>query len=521
MELQEQILRLQSLFRGNSRVCGLASRETVKDAKGKVEEVKKGFSPGPVTDQHWKNHLNGSCSLGLVPITDYSECKFAAIDVDCDIMESAKVTLASLCATVQGLTLPMVVCRSKSGGAHIYVFFKDMVPADKVRLTFKRISDVMGLNSHRPVEFYPHTGKLDTESNGKYINLPYFNGESTERYGFDHLGERLSLDQFIVYAEKISVLGKDFIEWKVPATITDVIRDVINNGPPCLQTIYDMGIADGTKNDMLLQYGILFKKYNAQTFCDNVEIINQTRTDGKPHDLQDLQNTMKSLKKKNMHYSCSHPCMAAICAKSLCQTRKYGIRPTVEVPAIKKILQWGANDEYFELLFENDSRIKILIADFIRFDTLREALVQKLHLYIPEPKRHDWQEWVMAMMTKVERVAVPVEFNIEHAIKNLIIEFATSRGMGNKLEELLVSKPVREGNFIIMRQKDIQAEMQKKRLPGYVENLELSIVKNDLNGSMTVKEVQGHIIPVFVIPDPKIDMQKIADKVTTPIEANY
>jgi len=348
----EQILRLQGLFRANSRVIGQHSAELEKSEDGKVTHVRRSFAQGPCTEEHWRNHLEGKINLALVPIDDYSQVKFVCIDVDLDIMAEAKVTLVSLAAQIEAYGFPFVVCRSKSGAAHLYGFLKDLSPASSIRNSLKRYADILGFNNTRPCELYPHTAKLDVSSNGKCITMPYFNGEDTDRYAVDAQGNPLSLNQFIALAESKMVYEKDFSPTKVQESEQGVsIRDIVTNGPPCLQTIYDQGLQDGTKNDILFQFALMFKKYDVNTYEDNTEIVNQTRCD-KPHDSSDLTNTLKSLKKKDYHYSCSHPCMASICAKSLCMTRKYGIRPQVEVPSIKEILQWGANDEYFEVIFD-------------------------------------------------------------------------------------------------------------------------------------------------------------------------
>ena len=522
MDETEQILRLQCLFRGNARVIGQASNDLVPDKNGKLNQSKRGFAPGPATTEHWQNHLRGVKSLGLVPITDYSQCKFMAIDVDLDIMESLKVTLASIAASVEANDMPLVVCRSKSGAAHLYCFLNDETPVPPVRRTLIRMGDYMGFSSERPCEYFPHTNKLDTTSNGKYINLPYFDAENTVRYAIDHLGNELSLDEFIALAESKVTTPEKFCKWKLPDSEADSIRDVIVNGPPCLQTIYDQGLQPGTKNDMLFQFALLFKKYNPNTYEDNVEIINQTRTGGAPHDSSDLSNTLKSLRKKSYQYSCSHPCMAKICAKGLCQTRKYGIKAAVECPPIKEILQWGANDEYFEIIFESGDKVKILCSLFLEFGSFRAAIVQALHIVIPEPKRLEWQDWITTIIaTKVKRVDVPKEFNVDHSICSLIISYITGRTVGSKIEELMVSKPVKIGEDIYVRQKDIQAEIVKRRFPGYVENLELSVVVNDLKGYMSVKEIDGHIVPVFVIPNPKINQEELMEKVAVDFEPKY
>lgn len=521
MSLQEQILRLQSLFRGNSRIIGLASNDLVDEGNGKLNQSSRRFAAGPATTKHWERHLLGIESLGLVPINDHQEVKFMAIDVDLDIMEELKVTLASLAAQIEAAKLPFIVCRSKSGAAHLYVFFKDNIKVAKPRQALQSMAAFLGLLAgNRPIEYFPHTSNLNPDSNGKYINLPYFNSDDGERFALDSEGNRLSLDDFITLAEGKLITSSDFCKWQAPKSEDEFLRDVISNGPPCLQTIYDQGIEDGTKNDILLQFGILFKKYSEETYVDNVELINRTRCDT-PHDFRDLQRTLKGLKNKDYHYNCAHPCMAPICAKSLCMGRKYGIKAKINFPIIKEVVQWGADDEYFELHLEDGRKLRILAAELLDFNAVQAEVVRSLHIVLPIPKPMDWREFCFGLMGKVKRVEINKEFSVEHSIRGLIVAYATSRTIGTKLEDLLVRKPVKDGSNILIRHKDLQEEIARRRFPGYIEGLEYSVVINDLKGSITVKEIGTEKYPVFVIPDPKVDQEKILKEVATEFKVDY
>ena len=73
----------------------------------------------------WENHLAGQESLGIVPIREDNSCVWGAIDIDTyplkhdDLVERL----------VKRNELPFVVARSKSGGAHVYCFVSEPVPA--------------------------------------------------------------------------------------------------------------------------------------------------------------------------------------------------------------------------------------------------------------------------------------------------------------------------------------------------------------------------------------------------------
>ena len=83
----------------------------------------------PPTDALWQKHLDGvEPSLGIIPIRADNTCTWGAIDVD-----QYPLDLTAFITKVRQLALPLVVFRSKSGGAHAYAFTKAPVPAGEMQ----------------------------------------------------------------------------------------------------------------------------------------------------------------------------------------------------------------------------------------------------------------------------------------------------------------------------------------------------------------------------------------------------
>ena len=99
--------------------------------KGKAFIVRKN-----VTDKLWEDHLAGNPpALGIIPIREDNTCKWGCIDVDVYNLKHH-----SLVQTIRKLKLPLILCRSKSGGAHIFLFTKEFIPASLMQSTLKKIS---------------------------------------------------------------------------------------------------------------------------------------------------------------------------------------------------------------------------------------------------------------------------------------------------------------------------------------------------------------------------------------------
>ena len=67
--------------------------------------------------------FTGTENLGIIPINDNSECRWGCIDID----SYAGFDHKKLINKIKNLNLPLIVCRSKSGGAHVFLFTSDYV----------------------------------------------------------------------------------------------------------------------------------------------------------------------------------------------------------------------------------------------------------------------------------------------------------------------------------------------------------------------------------------------------------
>ena len=74
------------------------------------------------TLQDYQDHIDGKTGIGIIPLTNTNKCYFAAIDVDV-----YPVDINDIVWRVR--RLPVFVTRSKSGGAHIWLFIPKGVDA--------------------------------------------------------------------------------------------------------------------------------------------------------------------------------------------------------------------------------------------------------------------------------------------------------------------------------------------------------------------------------------------------------
>ena len=109
------IEKFKNIFEGLDRAHGVT---IVGESNGNGTKVKgKSFvKREPVTDELWQKHLDGIDSLGVIPINDDNKCKWGCIDID----SYAGFDHQKLINKIKQFKLPLIVCRSKSGGAQVF-----------------------------------------------------------------------------------------------------------------------------------------------------------------------------------------------------------------------------------------------------------------------------------------------------------------------------------------------------------------------------------------------------------------
>ena len=150
-----------------------------------------------VTKKMWQDHLNGiEPSLGIIPINEENKCRWGCIDID----SYAGFDHKKLINKIKSLNLPLITFRSKSGGAHVFLFTTTEVDAELIRNKLVSIGAVLGFGSS---EVFPKQIELKSKDDtGNFLNLPYFNYKNTTRYAFLENGEAATLDEFFKLYER-------------------------------------------------------------------------------------------------------------------------------------------------------------------------------------------------------------------------------------------------------------------------------------------------------------------------------
>ena len=249
-------------FSGCTRAHG---QTTVLDsAKNGKMKAKSFIVREPLTVELVEKHFSGQRGIGTIPIDETNNCVFGALDID-----DYNLDLIQLKKKIKRLKLPMVTCRSKSGGAHCFMFVKEKVSAAEMRDKLAEFASALGFGN---CEIFPKQEEVKIERGdvGNFINLPYFNAEYPTRYAIQDDGEAYSLEEFIKLVEKNLLSPKQLDDFKIHEE-----ENVLPSGPPCLQKLTEFGIPEGGRNQTLMNIGIYYKLSSPSDWKEKLEAHNK------------------------------------------------------------------------------------------------------------------------------------------------------------------------------------------------------------------------------------------------------
>ena len=310
--------KMMSAFEG-SNTGYLVTRVKGKGHKGKTEAEYRTVH-GQVTEDIMQAHLDGDTGVGVVPITSGNVCKFGVIDIDVYDLDHK-----SLQANIQRLKLPLIHCRSKSGGAHLYLFFDDWESCALVRELLTEIRSALGFSGSG--ELFPAQEIINDKDGevGNGINIPYFNSEMPTRFAYDTKVEALEVEDFLKLVEKTRVSMAALQEIDFSGS-----REYFEDGPICLQILASMGKVTENRNIVMFNIGVYCKNKWPDDWEEHHEEYIRLLCDP-PLGSKEIVDQQKSLKKKDGYfYQCNQTPLRDYCNKAKCKMQKYGIGSSTE-----------------------------------------------------------------------------------------------------------------------------------------------------------------------------------------------
>ncbi len=427
----DDVQRLMALFPGYSKARGRWTPGAVEGDKHKGRSVTLHATTTPET---WRQHLAGHDSLGVILILDDGQSvQFGAIDYDkrpCDH--------AQLEQRVKALGLPLIVCRSKSGGAHLYCFTTEPVPAKVMCAALARWRALLGFGES--VEIFPkQTSRIPGRSDvGSFINMPYFDVAHTTRPAWID-GRHASLPAFLDAAEAARVRPEALAE---APTLAPHLGDRFLEAPPCLQCAAAAGgFAEGTRNNGMTAVAVYLRKRFPDTWKDHVDKYNEVMA-RLPSD--EVQQIIKSHHKKPYSYQCDLSPMREHCDRHTCTGRQFGIGAHGD--DITGVTRYKAGKVSSYALEIGDYRLWVDSATLANRDAFNRKCMNEIGRYPIHLSPAQWGKRVDELLQKAEVVEDPEDASPEGQLWEWIERFLTSQTHALTRDELFLGKVFRHND---------------------------------------------------------------------------
>jgi|TARA_R110000796_G_scaffold82631_2_gene181135 hypothetical protein len=415
-------------------------------AKGKAF-IKK----NPVTDDLWKDHLEGKDpALGIIPINADSQCRWGCIDIDQYNFDHKKFI-----TKVREKNLPLVICRSKSGGAHAFLFTKDYIEAELMQGKLKELAAALGYSD---CEIFPKQTKIlvDRGDTGNFLNLPYHHGDKTTRYAFKDDGTAATLDEFFQLYEFYAV-DPD----KIPAIKAPVEVSTIKNGPPCLEILCSEGFPEGSRNNGLYNIGVYLKKAHPDTWKDLLDEYN-TKYMLPPVKSQEVLGVLNSLKKKDYNYTCKDQPICSHCDSTTCQMREFGIGDGESMPELNSLRKLTCSPPIW-FLNVNGSPVELDTEELQKQDKFQKACMDQINLIVPAVSKIIWTKLLKKLYKNLEEIEAPESLSIKEQLRGYLEDFSTNRAKGKVKEDLNRGVPWTSEGETYFRYKDFWKYLERSK----------------------------------------------------------
>lgn len=435
---------------GKYDVSNAGQRERDKKLEGKAITV-----AAAAPTEAWEKHRQGVLGLGVIPLKSDDTISFFAIDIDKyeDVRDEKGVKF------VRDHTwpdLPLVFCRSKSGGLHAYGFLAEPVlAADYMNTTIKWIAEALG---YPDAEIFPkqiaRTNKYVDA--GNWINLPYY-GE-TRRAINPETGEEFPLEEFVRYANAnlITVeMLESFEKPPTPETVKvgeisinpdDYVSDkgIFGDGPPCLQSLVLDYVNDADtpeRNNFLFNVGVYGYRRTGST-DGAIEMIRKTNgmfkaplTDA---ELAESLCAREGIKYAEMRYTCRKSPIQGACKSSLCKKRAFGFKWP---ESTKKATAGNVDTSYIRGIRILKYQTPIVLVDvngisvdfrggeeLFSLQNFRARVFNSTHMVVPITQNQQFLAIISELMQRAEKIEV--EDPILNEVADILTLYLSQRETG-------------------------------------------------------------------------------------------
>jgi len=455
------INKFKKVFAGLDRAYG---QYTAGGSKGKKVDGVAITKRGALSDALWQNHLEGKTpSLGSIPIRDDNNCTWGCIDIDTYPLDIKKII-----SEIRKNKLPLVPCRSKSGGAHLFIFVSELVPA---KLVVDKLQEIAASLGHGNCEIFPKQVEVNSDRGdvGSWLNLPYFNASNTMRYAYLDDGSSADLQQFFDLYDKYKVTKEELENLEVK---TSKKQDSFD-GPPCIEKLMEVGVVQGMdpdtpnagRDNALFHYSVYAKKKWPDTWQNKVNDFNNKYMKP-PLEYKEVTKTIKSHEGKEYEgYMCKTRPMCNYCVEPKCRLRKFGIKGDIEYD-FTDIKKYQTENSYWYITIDK-KQVRIRSNDLFEYNLFAKACFDQINIVLPEMTKKDWKARLTELAKNAQIEKLAEDTTLDGRFDEHLHSFVNDLGKAQTMDEVAYGKCYHEDGYIYFKMKFLTQYLDKQRFRGY------------------------------------------------------
>jgi hypothetical protein len=496
--MSDHAARMMALFEGYGAAHGTHGKTERNPEKHDKLEIKKSARTvrEPVTEELWQAHLSGERPIGIIPIRGDATCLWGCIDVDRYDLDHA-----SLVRQLAEARLPLLVCKTKSGGAHVFLFMAEPVSAREIQAKLTDLAAALGLGGS---EIFPKQTAMLLESGdlGNWLNMPYLGGDQTERYCVNDKGRGLTLSQFLQRAEA----ARQTVDEMLDLSAARKKHDVFGDGPPCLQHLSSTSFPEGTRNNGLFALGTFLKRKFPDQWEQKLEEYNQKLFDP-PLPVAEVSQVQKSLRGKDYKYRCKDQPLAGHCNAGLCRTRKHGVGAAGTMPAMGSLAVLDT-DQPLWFMDVAGERVELTTDELQNPARFQKVCMERIHQIVPVLKRETWTAILQGMMENLTVIDAPPEISLTGQFFEHVETFLTDRQAARDADEIILGKPWHDEarDRYYFRLRDLQEHLDKVKFSGMTRTQMTNRIR-EAGGEGEFKNIKGKGVNLFWLPGSLFSIQ--------------
>jgi|TARA_R110001592_G_scaffold250645_1_gene513231 hypothetical protein len=487
--------RFMKLFNGYEYAHG-QYRVQKEEADGKMSGRAITMSE-PASQKNFEEHLRGGeYILGIIMLKQNNSCNFGVVDVDIRGDVKLNESLESLEKKIRDT--PLVLCRSKSGGAHLYLFCEPAIAAIDMVSKLNEFAAQLGYGG---AEIFPkQISRANERDRGNWINLCYWDGDKSERHAI-HKGKKLNLSEFINLAEKKRTTFEKLESY------TPKLVETFNDGPPCLQHILTMGFPEGGRNISLFNVGVYYRKKNPDDWQEDLMKFNYEHV-SEPLPASEVNGLVKAVSKKDYAYTCKQTPICNYCEKSKCMKRDYGVGSiggggaSIEVDAITKYETENRSSVRWYIEMQGE-RIEITTQQLLDQKQLQKICVEKLNKCPSTMPAQRWEQRINELLSTVEVVQDPDDASPQGQFEKILDLFVTGKVQARQKDEIMNGKPWHSSDEgkVYFRSEDLFIFLEARRFRYPSQHQVWSWLRN-LGGDRKAFRIKSKPVKVWSVPSP-------------------